>query len=255
MVKCDFNLSNKCRKEYFVEYRRYLKILSQNDNKIICLFCSRTLKFSGRNNPNTKYHQIDDNYFDNINSPDKAYILGWIASDGHIGKRGFKIAIHQKDIAILEYIKNKISTELPINIFKTKTSNLASLEVNSQKMSKDLCKLLKVSPGKKSNSINFPNLDGNLIHFFARGYFEGDGSINDINKTKYPYIKGNIRSNSKKILESFKQIYGGSISNNILCLSNKKMLEFLDKIYTEPFMVLKRKYDRYFEWKINSQKK
>jgi hypothetical protein len=37
--------------------------------------------------PNRKYF-IDENYFEFINSEEKAYWLGWIASDGHLSKKG-----------------------------------------------------------------------------------------------------------------------------------------------------------------------
>jgi len=247
LIRCESNCSSKCREEYKIEYRRLVKLLKTNNNKIICLFCSRTSKFSGRGNPNTKY-SIDDQFFNKIDTPIKAYLLGWIASDGHINIRGFKIAMHQKDIDILEYFQKNICNEIPIKKFKTKTSLLCSYEVNSKQISKDLCLLLNIAPGKKSNTVCFPNIASNFYYDFIRGYFEGDGSVNDPFIAKSKYIKGNIRSNSNNMLNSLKKLCGGSISCNMLCLSNKQMFLFLDKIYNNADFKLKRKYDRYMNW-------
>jgi len=249
-VRCDYCISNKCRKEYAIEYRRYLKVLRENNDKIICIFCSRKLKFSNRNNPNTKYKTIDDNFFKSIDTEEKAYLLGWVASDGHIGKRGFKISIGQKDIKILKQLKNIICPQVPIRKFTSDKSQMCSFEINSQEISIDLCRILSIKPGKKSNVINFPNIDEKFIWHFIRGYFDGDGSLNDPDKSSYPFVKGNIRSNSDMMLHGIKNFTGaGSISCNMLCLSNKAFMGFLDSMYTNANLKLKRKYKRYTKWK------
>lgn len=250
-VCCDFKTSDKCSNIYSMEYRRFIKVTEENNNKLICLFCSRKNKFSGRNNPNTKY-SFDDQFFNTIDSKEKAYLMGWIASDGHIGKRGFKISIHQKDIKILEYFQRIMCPQIPIRFFQNQSSKMCSFEINSQNISNALCEHLKIKPGKKSHLVALPQLNEDYIWHFVRGYFDGDGSLNDKNISKYKYIKGNIRSNSIEMLKSIKKIHndGGSITNNSLHYSNKKMLRFLDKIYKDSGeLKLERKYKRYIDWK------
>jgi len=83
-VTCDFQASCKCKKKWSVEYRLAHRTMNNNGGKIICLFCSRSIKNSGRNNPNCIYSMIDDNMFESVLSEEKAYLLGWIASDGTI---------------------------------------------------------------------------------------------------------------------------------------------------------------------------
>jgi hypothetical protein len=255
-VKCDLQISEKCRKEYLIEYRRIFKVLKENKNNIVCLYCSRTSKFSGRNNPNTKYLNLNDEYFSVIDSNDKAYILGWIASDGHIGKRGFKISINQKDIEILNFIANNICKEIPIRKFTTPTSKMCSYEINSKQISKDLCKILQINPGKKSDKIKFPLISNKFYWDFIRGYFDGDGSVNDPNISKYPYIKGNIHSNSNNMLLGIKRAIGniGQISCDMLCLSNKQMMHFMEQMYKNGGPKLERKFIRYSNWKNESEK-
>lgn len=262
IVKCDSKCSKKCREQYNIEFRRYLKVLKENNNKVVCIYCSRTSKFSGRSNPNTKYKSIKDNYFSKIDSPEKAYLLGWIASDGHISKRGFKISIHQKDIEILKIFQKFICREVPIRKFLsqsyTSLSKLCSYEINSKEISKDLCNLLRIKPGKKSDKVNFPQLNPKLQWDFLRGYFEGDGSINDPDIAKRKYPKGNIRSNSKSMLDSIKKVLDGrgSISEGMISLSNNHMMYLLDNIYVDNTLKLNRKYERYMKWnKIRSLRK
>ena len=59
-VKCDFNTSDKCKNEYTLEYRQYLKFSSNNDGQLSCIYCHNN-RYMGRNNPNCKYKNIDDN--------------------------------------------------------------------------------------------------------------------------------------------------------------------------------------------------
>lgn len=255
-VSCDFQVSNKCRKNYKMELRQYIKLTTNNNGKLPCIYCSRTIKFSNRNNPNVKYKNINDLYFSKIDNINKAYLLGWIASDGHIGKRGFKIAIHQKDIEILKIFQMLVCKEVPIRLFTGTYSPMCSYEINSKRISQDLCKLLSISPGKKSNSVCFPKIDTNYELDFIRGYFEGDGSINDKDISKFPYAKGNIRSNSNKMLESIQKILGGCIACNMLCFSNKRCMKILDAIYqNDNNLKLNRKYKRYLKWKENEMPK
>jgi hypothetical protein len=62
-VSCDFKVSKKCRNTYKMEFRFYCKYIKNNNGKLPCIYCSREIKFSGRNNPNTKYKSLDDNFF------------------------------------------------------------------------------------------------------------------------------------------------------------------------------------------------
>lgn len=56
--------------------------------------------------------------FKKIDSPEKAYLLGWIASDGSIRYFGFIIKFHKKDLKILEKLRDIICKDLPINEYR-----------------------------------------------------------------------------------------------------------------------------------------
>lgn len=252
-VSCDFTISEKCRREYSIQYRDFVKHTQNNNGKLPCLYCSRTMKFSGRNNPNTKYKEINDNFFSTIDSEKKAYFLGWIASDGTIGKRGFKIAIKQSDKIILKKLRDVIGSEAPLKTFRTPTSHLASFEINSQKIAHDLCRLLHIKPGKKSHSVRAPKLPIDLFWHFMRGYFDGDGTINDPAKTNKLVPVVAIRSSSAKMLQDFQNtipITSYITKNHSISWENKHAYTFLECLYKNSSVWLPRKMKRYQKWKI-----
>ena len=245
-IKCQFNLVDNCSNIKELEYRTAMDNIERNNGKYICFNCSRNLKFSGTGNPNSKYN-IDINYFKNIDSDDKAYFLGWIASDGHIGiNNSIIISIRDYDINCLENLKNMINPDI---IIKNK-ENMVVLTLNSKKMCDDVCNWLKVSRGKKSDLIKFPNLSNdNLKWAFLRGFFDGDGHIRNIYKKSTPECS--IASDSKDLLleiSNFSKI-PNNIYRNQINFNGINAIDFLGKIYENSGKnKLKRKYEMFNEW-------
>ena len=245
-VECDFKVSDKCRNLYTNVYKDVLRYRTNNDNKDICLFCSRKIKSSGRLNPNTKYKDLDDNFFKTIDTEYKAYLLGWIGSDGNIRKDGFTISINKKDIYILEKLRDIICSSLQIIPIK---NNMVKLSVCSSEISKDLCSIFNISAGKKSHVINFPDFEDNemLMLSFVRGFFDGDGSI--CNTYRYT-PECNITSCSRQFLSGIVDNCGcgGKIVGNSVWWYGNNCLDFLGKIYNNPKIFLPRKRDLYLDW-------
>src|SRR6476469_1999984 len=101
-AECDSRTSHKCRVRWLVSARLLRRTKARNNDKNICVYCSRAIKSTGRNNPNCKYKSLDDCFFDNVDTEEKAYFLGWIASDGSISKNGsINIFVQKKDAGIL----------------------------------------------------------------------------------------------------------------------------------------------------------
>jgi deoxyuridine 5'-triphosphate nucleotidohydrolase len=245
-VSCDFIVSEKCKKNWTISRRFLERTLLRNNNKIICLYCSRKLKFTGRLNPNTRYMNLDDNFFKHIDSEAKAYLLGWIASDGTINKSGFTIAIHEKDLSTLESLRNIIDKDLKIT---NKDENLKSLSVNSITISNDLCNLLGISPGKKSHTISWPVLnDGKLQWAFLRGFFDGDGCVSYVDSSHSP--RCSISSSSDCFRQSIIDFCKIPCSNSNITLAwnGNNALDFLAKIYEDANYYLPRKRNNYVDW-------
>lgn len=213
--------------------------------------CSNRLKsqyYLGQNNPNFQYKK-NENLFEAIDDEFKAYILGFIASDGCLFGNRIVITIHKKDIDILEKIRNYICKDIPIKRFIKK--NQVSLTISSKKMVEDINKLLDIPKDiKKSNIVKYPF---NMIYHkdFIRGFFDGDGHINDPTKNKKTYLQCGITSNSSDLLDSIKtqvniQGYRGKDKLEWSC---NKGLDFLDYIYYNSNIYLDRKYNLYQYWK------
>lgn len=253
-VTCENGESKNCKGTYECCVRNKNRTLKNNNNKIICLNCSRLLKGSGRKNSNCKY-QLNDDMFESINTTEKAWILGWVASDGSLSKSGsISIAIDKKDLDVLEKIRNIICPTLPIR--DKKNTNLISITVSSTKMVNDMCRHLNINPGKKDEIVDFPNhIDDIFKWHFIRGVFEGDGSISNPEERSSPECS--IASYSLKMKEGIRDF------TKIQCILNHKeerkdlewsgvnCLDFLGKLYSnlaENDIRLNRKYDLYERW-------
>jgi deoxyuridine 5'-triphosphate nucleotidohydrolase len=245
-VTCEFNLSSKCKYSFTVSKRFKERTLSRNNNKIICLYCSRKLKFTGRKNPNTRYTNLNDDFFKTIDSEAKAYLLGWIASDGTINKSGFTIAINEKDMHILTILRDIICKDVDI---KNKETNLKSFSINSKTISEDLCHLLSISPGKKSHTICWPNLDDEYLQWaFLRGYFDGDGHVSYVDSAKSP--RCSVASSSVAFRKSIQEFCKIPCSESDITLewNGNNALDFMGKLYDDAKYYLSRKRDNYIDW-------
>ena len=254
-IKCKCSQCGKIMLLKKSEYER------RNKKKMIACSreCSGILKrslYEGRSNPNCRYTSLQDNFFEHIDSEEKAYILGWIASDGSISKNGYiTIEIKKEDKLILEKIRDILCKELNISNRKRVSQNNSILRFCSRQMVQDACKWLLISPGEKSFTIRLPKLNEELTWAFLRGYFDGDGHLTKTtNKTRY--LKSDIASCSSKMRDDIKKFTKIQCSNsdetNRIYWSGKNAMLFLDKIYENASVYLERKYNRYLEWKLGS---
>lgn len=124
-------------------------------------------------NPN-----LNENFFENIDSESKAYYLGLLISDGNVFKEdsgrqaSISITLDDNDKYILEKFKNELNTNTSINSDGRGCSQIA---VRSNKMADDLAKLGIVP--RKSYYTYLPNIDKKYMNHLIRGIFDGDGSI------------------------------------------------------------------------------
>lgn len=129
-----------------------------------------------------KQYVVDEFFFDEINTEEKAYILGFLYADGcnftsKTGQKSFQFTQLEQDLDILEQIKEKLKTNYPYHIEVQKTNGKKKyvLKIFSNRLCDNLSRL-GVTP-KKSLTLTFPKIKEDLIPHFIRGYFDGDGCI------------------------------------------------------------------------------
>lgn len=126
---------------------------------------------------------INNFFFENIDTEEKAYLLGFFAADGTINKKGCGMAllIQADDVEILDYFKNAFNDKKKYYYYPAKKEShkdRLKIEINSN-INKEIL-LNKGFPCNKTYKMfALPNTftTENLYRHFIRGYFDGDGSI------------------------------------------------------------------------------
>lgn len=202
---------------------------------------------------------VDTSYFSNINTQEKAYILGFLYADGYNSNKGIVINLHEQDKEILEKIKTELGYEGSV-VFRKKdnASNQYSLQIKSQEISQDLTKLGCVN--KKSLILKFPTeeqVPSNLVKHFIRGYFDGDGSLffNEsycINITSTQEfligVQQVLQSSAQLETAKLNQCNSGKNTYKLRIKGNNKTLSFLNWLYKDASIFLNRKHTKYQEF-------
>lgn len=247
-VACDFGASGPCRERYTISRRAAQKNRARNGGRLICLFCSRKLKYSGRSNPNAHHMALDDGFLDRIDTEGKAYLLGWIASDGSIRKGTITLVVHNKDSLILNTLLRILGAALPIFAKAEKQSGFA---INSRQMVSAACRHLGIEPGKKSRTVQFPDLASDDLRWaFVRGFFDGDGYVATPGTRTAPRcgITTNSAAMRAGILEVCEIPAYHDPREGRLEWNGNAALDFLAKLYDGAAYRLARKRDLYLDW-------
>lgn len=132
---------------------------------------------------NNIYHNLDliENYWENIDSFDKAYFLGLLLADGNVYGNQVKIELSDKDDYILEkfsfYTKN---TNKLIKVNRQNKGKFVAFSVKREKWTNDLAKF-GIIPNK-TFIVELPILSENVMSHFIRGLIDGDGWISEKGK-------------------------------------------------------------------------
>ena len=140
---------------------------------------------------------VDDRFFECINSEEKAYCLGLMYSDGNVisskiwDSKIISITQSEKDKDIVELFKKLTKSESLINESVVNGGKYYRLCIHSKKMFDDLAALGVVE--RKSLILSFPSfLSDEMIRHFIRGYFDGDGSVWE-GKRKKMVVKNELK--------------------------------------------------------------
>ena len=231
-------------------------------------------------NQHTLYSfDIDESFFEKIDTEEKAYILGFLAADGYITSKNYTICfkLSEKDDEILYKFKKALKTEANVKYYFNKNNNLhpeyktvksACLAIKNKKIWEDLVRL-GITP-KKTEELFFPKkeIPHSLVHHYIRGFFDGDGSVYEMTISKSKGEDGSRRTykcigisiiGKHDFLEDIGNIIGVRKVNGDLPVYKTKMMHQLqysgftrckqvyDFLYKDATIYLERKKNKFDE--------
>lgn len=128
---------------------------------------------------NTTKWQTDRDFFATIDTPEKAYVLGFLIADGHIRKAGYKVevSVKESDADLLRSITGALGCDAPLGPMTNHYdgSSMRRLYLCGQKLVTDLNNLGVYHD--KSKTAVWPAIPPELEGHLARGIWDGDGYI------------------------------------------------------------------------------
>lgn len=214
---------------------------------------------------NSNKYTLNEDYFETINTPNKAYWLGFLYADGCIlvrernKKKSYilELSLCEDDVLHLEKLKMSLKSNTPIK-YKTIKDKYKACRINicNKKICTDLINL-GCTP-RKSLTLTFPNenqVPKELIPHFIRGYLDGDGCVynNGEGKTSLSFV------GTKTFLESIQDIMYDKFGLTKTTLREKgqayqcswggkgNLKTWFDYLYDyDDIIFLQRKFEKFF---------
>jgi hypothetical protein len=210
-------------------------------------------------------HDFNHNYFQSIDTEEKAYWLGFIMADGCVYKgsdgRSYRLQINLqgKDRQVLELFQKAIGSNYKISDKKVGNADVSQLKVNSTIMCMDLVNLGVVP--RKSLVCKMPDLDHKMVPHFIRGLFDGDGCISGYiradspNKKVWSFSLAGSQHILDDIMKEFTKIdikaaiypFKRSKAVSLESSSRESLLKIYNFIYKDASIFLSRKKDKFDE--------
>lgn len=205
-----------------------------------------------------KRYEVNEQYFEDIDTQDKAYILGLFYADGcrHKNCNTVSINLQERDKDILEKIKECIEYTGPLRYIDCSNNgnrqNQWCLSVSNKNIA-DCLYEYGIVPAKEFK-VQYPSfLTDELMPHFIRGYLDGDGCICKTEKrvslTGTKMLLSGIKSYVENKLGIHFSLLHYNKKNPITCdirvAGTIQCKKFLDYIYNDANLYLNRKHELY----------
>jgi intein-encoded DNA endonuclease-like protein len=208
---------------------------------------------------------INENYFESIDTQNKAYWLGFLMADGY--NSGKYIRIDIKDEGHLDKFRNEvyINNDMPVRTKVNDSGLIYYLTIQDSKFVSDCEKHGIVK--NKSFITKYPNIHSEYDRDFIRGLFDGDGCLTYSmrgNYRKYTFsIVGSkdLMNEVKKKLSKLEVNIGFRKTKTIYEIyisGNRQVIKVLDWLYFDNKTSMCRKEEKYKDlvyWDLNKSKK
>lgn len=174
---------SKLRHKYNCSYDKIISVLRE--------FSAPEISACARQNP-----AFLERYFEVIDSPAKAYWLGWLITDGSVNSHAISMTLREEDEDILYALQDDLKLSGHVSPFQEK---YVTFKVTSKAMSQDLSVYGIVQ--NKTSSVCFPALPDSLLPHLIRGAFEGDGWISIMARNGKPIYELGFTGNEKTVAQ------------------------------------------------------
>ncbi len=137
------------------------------------------------------HYSLVRDYFRNIGTPMKAYLLGLLLADGSVSPANqLKLEIHEKDRCLAELARDEIAPQARIGSYSTDTSPMVRFMIQSADLAADLADHGVVH--RKTLVTSWPDeVHPRYENSFVCGYYDGDGSIDRRSPYRWSVVSGN----------------------------------------------------------------
>lgn len=209
-------------------------------------------------------YDVEDTYFDVIDTESKAYILGLLASDGYVisEKDTVFLKLSTQDEETVKFVRDSISPKKPLYYERAGTPRIlgkvsrsagaCKVEIRSSKLVKSL-EVLGITDRKTGNEI-YPTIPDNMHQHFIRGFFDGDGSVSYTVGKPLKTLNLYICCTNHAFLVEVQKKVGGAIYTEVrgkyktmyrLMFTNKKSaFGFMQFMYKNSTVRMSRKFEK-----------
>lgn len=211
---------------------------------------------------NSRQYFYNFDYFDCIDSREKAYFLGLIYADGNNSENGLTLSLSEPDQYLLRALADSIGYKGPLKTpSKIKSSHKQKhvLCIHGKRIRIQLDNL--GCPEKKSLVLRFPTekqVSNRFMPHFLRGYLDGDGSIHyttgtekklHVTFTSSPFF---CRGLNEFLFDRFgfrgrSTTYTHSKAEDIK-LSTRMAIVLLDYLYDSASVKMERKFNKFIQF-------
>lgn len=255
-----------CKYESGLTIAKIAQVYNRCPNAILSILKVRGIKRRDNSFYKKKY-SFNEDYFNTIDTEDKAYFLGLMYADGwNLEDRPIiGIQLQERDKEIIEKFVEKIeySGDLKLKPSRGNRQNCYEIRIFNKNLSKKLSEL--GCWARKSLTLKFPTeqqVPKYLLNHFVRGYLDGDGYICVQTRKATGYMDYACYITSTVMFcESLKEFIKKELDIHCtICHCNKRKdkttrqlsiagriqtKKFLDWIYKDATIYLERKHQKY----------
>lgn len=168
------------------------------------------------------------NYFDNIDTELKAYLLGFITADGSVSFRKdrefgkvLRLEVQERDETVIDMLSSALNISSKKYYRNKNGHKTVSISISSEEIVTSLCKYGIVPRKTYELDSLYLDIDENLIRHYLRGLFDGDGCLTECGGYFHAYFTEGI----EKIVHQFHDAINtyANINNNVKVRCNNNV--------------------------------